>query len=63
MFYESILDVEDKSYYVDKLVTLTQKPRSHWGYLSLSTLRLLTKEKVRKDRVKGVCYETMPSVA
>ena len=52
MFYETVLDMEDKSYYTDRLNELTGKPRSYWAGVSLFRLRECLKRAVMKK--KGV---------
>ena len=52
MYYESIIDTADKSYYTDRLEEITGKPRNHWTNLSLIRLHDILKREL--DRGKGV---------
>ena len=52
MFYEAILEVRDKSYYVDELVKLTSHPRGYWSKFSLASLKQLLIQKSREFRME-----------
>ncbi len=39
MFYETMIEIEDRSFYVDKLEQLTGIPRTDWSRLTLEHLK------------------------
>ncbi len=48
-----ILEVSDKSYYADKLVQLTGKPRRYWASLPLPALRHVLRKESETKRGGG----------
>ena len=50
MFFETVLEIEDKSYYVDRLSELTGSSRARWSSLPLEILRKRLEKEIRKQR-------------
>ncbi len=52
MFFEPVIETDDKSFYADRLEGLTGLPRSFWGLIPLGPLRELC-EKAARGAEKG----------
>jgi len=53
MFYETVLETEDKSYYADLLAEITGISRAYWGIFSLPLLKKFLYEKRLKKGGKS----------
>lgn len=51
MFFESVYETRDRSYYVDRLQKLTGKPRTYWAGIPLEVLKNYFKKEIRKREV------------
>lgn len=57
MFYEPMIDTEDKSYYADRLEEITGRPRNHWTNISLLKLHDFLRKELMKEKGAS-CHDT-----
>ncbi len=56
MSLEPVLDIFDRSYYVDRLQKLTGKPRSIWRGYSAEFLRNLLDKEIKRRRFSALQF-------
>ena len=53
MSFESIIEIEDKSFYTDRLEKMTGMPRRMWGRLPLEKLQVIYQRRLRKSKERN----------